>query len=80
MIMSACPVNAAARMLDTSYYIAVSSKQNGGIYKIDVTNALAAAANGGYITFTSTQTGHTSIYTAMAQAGNSNKVLLGGRP
>ena len=55
--MSACPVNAAARLLDTSYYIAVSSIQNGGIYKMDVATALATAAVGTHIMYTSTATG-----------------------
>ena len=80
MIMSACPVNAAARMLGTVYYVAVSSKEDGIVYKIDVTTALAAAATGNYITFASTTTAYTSTYTTMAQAGNSNNVLLGGKP
>ena len=54
MLISACPVNAAVRMLDTNFYVAVSSVQAGGIYKIDVTTALATAADGEHVTYTST--------------------------
>ena len=80
MLISACPVNAVARMVETSFYVAISAVANGVVYKIDpspmVNTAVTAIIN--YIVATTTFT--TDKFTSMAQVGSTTKVLLGSMP
>ena len=35
MLISACPVNAVARMVDTSFYLSISKYRNGVVFMTD---------------------------------------------
>ena len=80
MLISACPVNAVARMIDTSFYVAISALANGVVYKVDASpiNNTAGTAIINYIVTTTNFT--TAKFTSMAQVGSTTKVLLGSRP
>ena len=81
MLISACPVNAVARMVDTSIYVAISSVANGVVYKVDPSPIVTTAAVvGGMDISATTTTFTTDKFTSMAQVGSTRKVLLGGRP
>ena len=81
MLISACPVNAVARMVDTSFYVAISALANGVVYKVDASPIVNTAAFVGGMTFiVTTTTFTTDKFTSMAQVGSTTKVLLGGRP
>ena len=80
MLISACPVNAVARMVDTSIYVAISALVNGVVYKVDA-SPIVNTANIADITYIVTNTTFTTAtFTSMAQVGSTTKVLLGGRP
>ena len=81
MLISACPVNAVARMVDTSFYVAISAVANGVVYKLDASPINDTATYGPYIYYiVTTTTFLTDKFTSMAQVGSTTKVLLGGRP
>ena len=79
MLISACPVNAVARMIDTSFYVAISAVVNGVVYKVDSSPMLDTAY--AFLDLIETTTNFTTDkVTSMAQVGSTTKVLLGGRP
>ena len=80
MLISACPVNAVARMVDTSFYVAISALAKGVVYKVDASPIVDTAAST-TMTFIDTTTNFTTDkFTSMAQVGSTTKVLLSGRP
>ena len=62
MLISASPVTAAARMLNTNFYLILSRRQAGGLFKADVTVAIPTAMKGNHISQTSTKI---AAYTSM---------------
>ena len=80
MLISACPVNAVARMVDTSFYVAISALANGVVYKLDVSPMVNTAGSAVMTLIDTTTTFTTDKFTSMAQVGSTTKVLLGGRP
>ena len=80
MLISACPVNAVARMVDTSFYVAISAVANGVVYKIDASPMVNTAVSAVMTLIVTTTSFTTDKFTSMAQVGSSTKVLLGGRP
>ena len=79
MLISACPVNAVARMVDTSFYVAISALANGIVYKIDA-SPIFYTATAAMALIDTTTSFTTDKFTSMAQVGSTTKVLLGGRP
>ena len=77
MLISACPINAVARMVDTPYYLSVSSIANGVVYKTDANQVVNMALDQDIVT-SATVTTYTSKFVTLAQVGSSTNVLLGG--
>ena len=77
MLISACPINAVSRMVDTTYYLSVSSIANGVVYKTDANQVVNMALDQDIVT-SATVTTYTSKFVTLAQVGSSTNVLLGG--
>ena len=78
MLISACPINAVARMVDTTYYLSVSSIANGVVYFTDANQVGNTVADQDIVT-TATVTSYTADkFLTLAQVGSSTNVLLGG--
>ena len=70
MLISACPVNAVARMVDTSFYVAISALANGVVYKVHASLIVDTAATA-IMTYIVTTTNFTAAtFTSMAQVGS----------
>ena len=79
MLISACPVNAVTRMVDTSFYVAISALANGVVYKFDASPIVDTASYTDITLIDTTTNFTTDKFTSMAQVGSTTKVLLGGR-
>ena len=70
MLISACPVNAVARMVDTSIYVAISALVNGVVYKVDA-SPIVNTATSAVMTLIDTTTNFTADkFTSMAQVSS----------
>ena len=80
MLISACPVNGVARMVDTAYYVSISSKANGVVYKTDGSTIINTVTLNADIVSTATQTSYSAAkFVTLAQVGTSSQVILGGK-
>ena len=80
MLISACPVNAVARMVDTVYYISISRYTNGLIFKSDASGMVDTSnVDKDFVSSSIQTTFITNKFVTMSQIGSTSKVLLGGK-